>query len=62
MKKNAEAAAAELDKRWEAAKASLAALDPAKGADWDAAAAKVEAETIKVNEAIDALEASLKKK
>jgi colicin import membrane protein len=61
MKKNAAAAAAELDKRWEAAKASLAALD-LKDADWDAAAAKVEAATIQVNEAIDALEASLKKK
>ena len=62
MKKNAAAAAAELDKRWEAAKASLAALDPNKGDDWDASAARVEADTIKVNEAIDALETSLKKK
>ena len=61
-KKNADAAVAELDKRWETLKADMAALDPTKGDTWDATKKKVEEGTVEVNKAIDAVEAALKGK
>lgn len=61
MKKNADAAATEVDTRTATVKADMAKLDGATGTAWDTAKTQVEADTAALNKAVDALEATLKK-
>ena len=60
MKKNAEAAAAEVDKRHQAAKASLAKLETATGTAWDTAKSQAETDIAALNKSVDVFEATLK--
>ncbi len=61
VRKNADAAAAEVDKRRAAVNASLANLGSATGTAWATARTQVEADTAALDKSIDALETTLKK-
>lgn len=61
MKKNADAAATEVDKRHEMAKASVSKLETATGAAWATAKTQVETDIEALNKSIDGFEATLKK-
>lgn len=61
-KKNAEAAAAEVDKRREAVKTSLTALQNATGAAWAGARTQAESDLAALNKAIDNFDDTLKAK
>lgn len=60
-RKNATAAAAEVDRRRAAVTASFASLSSATGTAWATAKTQVEADTAALDKAIDALETTLKK-
>lgn len=59
-KKNADAAVAEFDTRDAAAKASIAKMDGATGAAWDAAKVAAESDIAALNKAVESLETTLK--
>lgn len=61
MKKNADAAAAEVDKRREAVKTNMASLEAATGDAWTTAKGQVEADIAALNKSVETLETSLKK-